>query len=74
VTGQGFSLGTPVSSTYKTDCHNATKILLKVAYQVWFQLGVMVFNATFNNIQSYGGGQFYRWRKPEYSEEMEAHP
>ena len=29
----------------------------------------MVFNATFNNIQSYGGGQFYRWRKPEYSEE-----
>ena len=26
-----FSLGTPMSSTNKTDCHNRTKILLKVA-------------------------------------------
>jgi hypothetical protein len=30
-TGQWFSLGTPVSSTNKTDCHNVTKILLKGA-------------------------------------------
>jgi hypothetical protein len=30
-TGRGFSLGTPVSSTNKTDRHNITDILLKVA-------------------------------------------
>jgi hypothetical protein len=27
----GFSPGTPVSSTNKTDCHDITEILLKVA-------------------------------------------
>jgi hypothetical protein len=31
VTGQWFSPGTLVSSTNKTDCHNITEILLKVA-------------------------------------------
>jgi hypothetical protein len=31
VTGQWFSLGTPVSSTNKTDRHDTTEILLKVA-------------------------------------------
>jgi hypothetical protein len=30
-TGLWFSLGTPVSSTNKTDCHDTTEILLKVA-------------------------------------------
>jgi hypothetical protein len=30
-TSQWFSQGTPVSSTYKTDSHNITEILLKVA-------------------------------------------
>jgi hypothetical protein len=29
--GQWFSPGTPVSSTNKTDCHDITEILLKVA-------------------------------------------
>jgi len=29
--GLWFSLGTTVSSTNKTDCHNITEILLKVA-------------------------------------------
>ena len=29
-TGRWFSLGHPVSSTNKTDCHNITEILLKV--------------------------------------------
>jgi len=28
--GQWFSLGTPVSSTNKTDCHDIIEILLKV--------------------------------------------
>jgi hypothetical protein len=31
VTGWWFSLGTAVSSTNKTDCHDITEILLKVA-------------------------------------------
>jgi hypothetical protein len=31
MTGWWFSLGTPVSSTNKTDCHNITAILLKMA-------------------------------------------
>ena len=31
VAGRWFSPGTPVSSTNKTDCHNITEILLKVA-------------------------------------------
>ena len=30
VTGRWFSLGTPVSSTNKTDCHDISEILLKV--------------------------------------------
>jgi len=30
-TGQWFSLETPVSSTNKTDCHDITEILLKMA-------------------------------------------
>jgi hypothetical protein len=29
---------------------------------------LMVFNATFNNISIYRGGQFYWWKKPEYPE------
>jgi hypothetical protein len=31
VAGQWFSPGNPVSSTNKTDCHDITEILLKVA-------------------------------------------
>jgi hypothetical protein len=32
--GQWFSLGTPVSSTNKTDRHDITEILLKVALDI----------------------------------------
>jgi hypothetical protein len=34
VTGQGFCPGTPVSSTNKTDRHDLTEILLKVALNI----------------------------------------
>ena len=44
-TGRWFSPGTPVASTNKTDCHNITKIMLKVALNTinqtklkWFKL------------------------------------
>jgi len=35
-----------------------------------FRFKFMVFNATFNNISLYRGGQFsfFVWRKPEYPE------
>jgi hypothetical protein len=36
--GSCFSMGTPVSSTNKTDCHNVTEILLKVALNTLTQL------------------------------------
>jgi hypothetical protein len=32
MTGHWFSAGTPVSSTNKTDSHDITEILLKVAF------------------------------------------
>jgi len=31
-------------------------------------LGFMMFNATFNSISVFCGGQFYWWRNPEYPE------
>jgi hypothetical protein len=37
VTGQWFSPDTPVSSTNKTDRHDRTEILLKVALNTIFQ-------------------------------------
>ena len=33
-TGRWFSLGTPVSSTNKTDHHDIAEILLKVAFNI----------------------------------------
>ena len=32
------------------------------------EVRIMVFNATFNNISVYRGGQFHCWREPEYLE------
>jgi hypothetical protein len=37
MTGQWFSSDPPVSSTNKTDCHDITKILLKVALNTIMQ-------------------------------------
>jgi hypothetical protein len=39
--GQWFSLGTPDSFTNKTDCHNKTEILLKVALNTMTLNGVL---------------------------------
>jgi hypothetical protein len=36
--------------------------------------GVMVFNATFNNISVICGGQFYWWRKPGYQDKTTDRP
>jgi len=33
--GRWFSLGTPVSSTSKTNCHNITEIFMKVALKYY---------------------------------------
>ena len=43
-TGQWFSLGTPVSSTNKTDCHDITEILLNTINQIYimFILGIRI--------------------------------
>jgi len=34
-------------------------------FRFYFLFCLMLFTATFNNIQLYRGGQFYGWRKPE---------
>ena len=51
--GRGFSLGTPVSSTNKTDYHDITEILLKVALNTinpnLIQLGLLYMVTYFAN-------------------------
>ena len=42
--------------------------ILLLVYIISSGLGVMVFNATFNNISVISGSQLYLWRKPEYLE------
>jgi len=44
VTGWWFSLGPPVSSINKTDCHDITEILLKVALNTIKQTNICSFN------------------------------
>ena len=56
-TGQWFSPGPPVSSTNKTDHHDITAVLLKVALNTIKQTNKHI-----------SGGQIYWWRKPEYPE------
>jgi len=49
--------------------HYITKKKTFMEYQLHKIDGcLMVFNATFNNIHLYRGGQFYWWRNPEYLE------
>jgi hypothetical protein len=47
MTGQWFSPGTPVSSTNKTDPHNITEILLKVALNPINQQNVTLLDKVF---------------------------
>jgi hypothetical protein len=47
VTGQWFSPGTLISSTNKTDCHDITEILLKVALNAIITTKTKKFNASY---------------------------
>ena len=47
MTGRWFSPGTPVSSTNKTDCHDITEILLKIA----LTLTSLEFKINFKKVQ-----------------------
>jgi hypothetical protein len=54
VTGQWFSLGTSVSSTNKTDCHDITEILLKVALIDFdYMTRILELNIFFSDILSH---------------------
>ena len=44
------------------------KIFLEFLF--WLVGWFVVFNATFNNIQLYSGGQFYWWRKPKKNKDL----
>jgi hypothetical protein len=74
-----FSPGPPVSSTNKTDRHDITEILLKMALNIITQTNKQT-KLVRNKIEPtvalpnclreiemllYRGGQFYWWRKPE---------
>jgi len=54
VTGRWFSLGIPVSSINKTDCHDIIEILLKVALKQ---------KKTNKDYQTYWGGKPDRYDK-----------
>jgi hypothetical protein len=56
------------NTSYVVTCHFAPSFsysfhAAKLSCPLWF--GFMMFNATFNNISLYRGGQFFWWRKPE---------
>jgi hypothetical protein len=50
--GRWFSLGTPISSTNKTDRHNMTEILLKVALNTINPKPTCIYICTFQNCQN----------------------
>jgi hypothetical protein len=60
VAGRLFSPSTPVSSTNKTDRHDITEVLLKVAFNT------IILTPLYESHSH--GDQFYWWRKPEYPE------
>ena len=48
--GRWYSLGTPVYSSNKTDCHDITEILLKVALNTINQIFSVLLNSEYREI------------------------
>ena len=59
-TGRWFSLGPPVSSINKTDCHDITEILLKVALNTIKQTNKKLDESVWNVILLYSHSIYYR--------------
>jgi hypothetical protein len=72
-TGRWFSLGTPVSSINKTDCHDITEILLKVALNTIIQPNhsILVHHEYLINIHNLHG--FFHFWIPVYIVSINIH-